>query len=327
MLEKEIIDKFFQGKATKAEVELIAEYIYSDDADKDLQVILADEFARNGSSELFDPQHNFDRIASKIRKYNNKESQKQHFLSMDFYKAAAVITLLIGFSLVFIIPDQKQTGIENIIDTQHTIIKSTEKGQKLQIGLPDGSRVILNSASSIEYPEFFENDFRTVKISGEAFFEVQNDSLRPFEVFFGENKVRVLGTSFNINYRERENATIALTEGKVRVENTRGVDEIMYPGEMIRISGTSYRKENFDYQSLIGWKDGWLSFDKENFQQIKDKLEMWYGVELEVVGSPDGLYHYSGRYRNKSLKEILDGISYVMKFDYQLKNDKVKILF
>jgi transmembrane sensor len=326
MLEKEIIDRFFQGIATREEIERIAEYIYSEAADKDLKVVLEEEFAKSHNVDSFDIKNNFKKISNKISHAGNY-SQRKQIGWWPVFKVAAAILLVVGFSYLFIQPRINQQETIQFAEPTKTITKSTEKGQKLRLALPDGSFVVLNSLSSIEYAKEFEEGHRSVMLMGEAFFEVKNNSSRPFTIYFGESRAHVLGTSFNINCRDPQRSIVALAEGKLKVENPMGVDEIIHPGEVIKFTGTSFEKGTFDYQNTIGWKDGWLNFENNNMPQIREIIEMWYGVEMEIVGSPDKIYHYSGRYRNKTLKEVLEGISYVMNFSYTLKNDKVTVFF
>src|SRR5690606_9494752 len=91
---------------------------------------------------------------------------------------------------------------------------STPKAGQYQVVLPDGTRVWLNSASSIRYPSRFSEGERYVEITGEAYFEVAPDKKRPFFVKSAHQKIEVLGTHFNVNaYSDEENTTTTLSEG------------------------------------------------------------------------------------------------------------------
>ncbi|MEO1010416.1 MAG: FecR family protein, partial [Bacteroidota bacterium] len=90
-------------------------------------------------------------------------------------------------------------------------------GKKFNIQLSDGSVVQLNSGSSITYPvNFIAGEDRKIALQGEAFFEVQKDSIHPFLVNTGLLEIEVLGTRFNvIAYTEDEETNVVLTEGSV----------------------------------------------------------------------------------------------------------------
>lgn len=327
MFDKKIIQRFFEGKASKIDIESIADYIYSESAENDLQEILDEEFSNASYSPDFDRKANFALIQKKALSSLANASHKKHSFLSRLYKTAAIFIILFGFVALFMILKNLRTGEDWIIESPIVIVKSTEKGQKLHMTLPDGSKVILNALSSIEYPENFEAGIRSVKMTGEAFFEVKKDTLSPFVVSFGQSQISVLGTSFNINNRDINNTTVALVEGRICLQGNDGCKELANPGEMIRIADGEIQVLPFDYLSIISWKDGWLNFENENFTKLKNRLEMWYGVEIEVNGTPNPNNHYTGRYLNKSLEEILQGISYVMKFEYQINDSKVILKF
>lgn len=108
------------------------------------------------------------------------------------------------------------------VNTEHIVIMQTFDNDIRLIRLPDGSRVWLNEGTKIEYPENFDGSTRNIVLTGEAFFEVEKDSSKPFIISSGLIKTTVLGTSFNV---KAYNGTVPLVEvrtGKVKVENKNG---------------------------------------------------------------------------------------------------------
>ena len=323
-MKKELLNRFFKGNATKAEIEQIVEYLYSDEVDKDLQKVIADELEKNENNPFYNAKENFNSISEQINTKNKVQANQ----SFNWWKlAAAIILLAISTFVVFIVIDstEPQEVAQNTIIKD--IIKTTEKGQKLQMKLPDGTHVVLNAGSSIKYTQEYGREFRNVYLSGEAYFEVVEDTLRPFIVNVNSIKVSVLGTSFNVNNRENSSTTVALVEGKVLVEDQQGASIIINPGEMIKELTSGFKKSSFDYRKVVGWKDGWLTFDQDPFTDIKNTLELWYGVQIQVEGKSAEDYHYTGKFNNKSLEEVLKGISYVMDFDFDIDYDQVNINF
>jgi hypothetical protein len=113
----------------------------------------------NGSGKKLQPHHRFD----------------------WFRKYAAILLILITTSLIiYKTSDMWRTGAENKIDHE-LIVKSNPRGVKSLVVLPDGSKVKLNSESHLEYYSDFDQE-RSVKLIGEAFFEIEKDELRPFTV-------------------------------------------------------------------------------------------------------------------------------------------------
>lgn len=108
------------------------------------------------------------------------------------------------------------------VNTEHIVVMQTFDNDIRLVRLPDGSRVWLNEGTKIEYPENFDGSTRNIVLTGEAFFEVEKDSSKPFIISSGLIKTTVLGTSFNV---KAYNGTVPLVEvrtGKVKVENKNG---------------------------------------------------------------------------------------------------------
>ncbi len=109
---------------------------------------------------------------------------------------------------------------------------TTPKGGQYKVVLPDGTRAWLNAASSITYPIAFSQKTREVRITGEVYFEVAKDRLRPFYVRMRDMEVQVLGTHFNINsYKDEPSIKTTLLEGSIKVSAANGENILLKPGE------------------------------------------------------------------------------------------------
>ncbi len=174
---------------------------------------------------------------------------------------------------------------------------STPRGRQFQLILPDGSKVWLNAASSIKYPVAFSSNDRRVEITGEAYFEVTNDKSKPFYVTRGDVQVQVLGTNFNINAYEDEDAIkTTLLEGSVKVVNgqwsmANGNTAILKPGEQAIIAATHSPftiHHSPDLEQIVAWKNGLFNFQDASLQQVMRQLARWYDVEIVYEnGIPD----------------------------------------
>ncbi len=323
-LHKEIINKFLRGRASNVEIRQIAEYIYSEEANNDLDEIMKNEFENNSNLQSFDPETSLQSILKKIITEDQPKPYKSK--ASSFIKIAAAISFLLVVSITVL--SYLSSNNDGLLETKQsyaTEIKSTNNGQKLQFKLPDGSMVYLNSASSIDYLTDFADGNRIVSLNGEAYFEVVSDSLNPFIVQIEEVEVQVFGTKFNVN-NHNGYASVALLEGNVVLKHPKGNRVDMSPGEVMQANNSGISKSSQDINQVTGWKDGWLYFEGDNLEEIQMKLEKWYGTPVEVSGKNIEKYHYTGKFRNKSLEEVLNGISFVMMFDFQIINDKVKII-
>ncbi|MBB6111960.1 FecR family protein [Mucilaginibacter lappiensis] len=184
---------------------------------------------------------------------------------------------------------------------------ATPRGGQYQIVLPDGTRVWLNSASSLRYPTTFAGNERRVELNGEAYFEVSKDPNKPFYVKTTTQTVAVLGTHFNINSYPDEVATkTTLLEGSIRVtSNTNGATVKLKPGEQaVNTVNAIDVKENADIDEAVAWKNGKFLFRNTDLHTIMRQLSRWYDVDVEYQGNVVQK-HYRGRIsRNVPVSEI-----------------------
>ena len=156
------------------------------------------------------------------------------------------------------------------------------RGGEYCLKLSDGTVVYLNSDSELRYPVSFSATSREVELRGEAFFEVITDPQRPFVVNAEQVRVRVLGTSFNVNSYADENYTeVTLVEGHVAAY----VDDKSYdllPSRQLRWDKES---ESVDIRTVnvndyIAWKKGQYVFKGRSLEEVAKVLERWYDMEI-----------------------------------------------
>lgn len=185
---------------------------------------------------------------------------------------------------------------------------STSKGNQYQILLPDGTKVWLNAASSLKYPEVFTGNERKVILSGEAYFEVAKNKDMPFIVQTRNQDVQVLGTHFNINsYSDEQSIKTTLLEGAIKVTNA-NFSKILKPGEQSLVENNGLGNinviKNIDVDSEIAWKKGLFSFNNVALKTILIQLERWYDIKIDYQSIPDK--RYNGMVPRKSnLSEVL----------------------
>ena len=147
--------------------------------------------------------------------------------------------------------------------------------------LGDGTKVWLNSASSLSYPVQFAEKERCVELDGEAYFEVTPDPERPFIVKSGDVQTRVLGTAFNFSAYRGENAsTITLLTGKVAVSAPGHAERVLLPGQQLKYDAENRKTviKEVDAEDFVVWKDGLFLFNDCGLEEIIPRLSRWYGV-------------------------------------------------
>ncbi len=156
------------------------------------------------------------------------------------------------------------------------------RGGEFCLTLSDGTRVWLNSETSIQYPVAFGAKERRVFVQGEAYFEVAKDAKKPFTVQFMSSSVTVLGTSFNIRaYPEEKRSQTTLAEGSVRIYSP-GSSMLLKPGEQAEVNALSgeMAKQEVEVKNFTSWKDGRFVFEQQPLEDIMRTLERWYDIRV-----------------------------------------------
>lgn len=207
---------------------------------------------------------------------------------------------------------------------------STPRGGQFQVTLPDGTKVWLNAASSIQYPTAFTGNTREVIITGEVYFEVAKNPGQPFGVSIlpfkgrGGSRVEVLGTHFNINaYDDEEALRTTLLEGKVRMKSEVGSQKsdpasqtsdlgpqtsvILKPGQQAIAAPHSPLAIHHspDLDQVMAWKNGSFSFDNKSVKEVMRLLARWYDIEVVYEGKVPSVTFVGEMGRDVPLSKVL----------------------
>lgn len=163
---------------------------------------------------------------------------------------------------------------------------STPLGGDYKIIMSDGSTIWLNAGSTLQYPSVFSGNERKVQLTGEAFFEVAHNPAMPFYVEVEGTKIKVLGTKFNVNaYQNEEALKTTLIEGKVLI--SKGNNElVLNPGEQAVTFGNSnvIQKRTANVEEVVAWKNGFFQFERADIATIMRQVSRWYNIEVVFEG-------------------------------------------
>jgi len=199
--------------------------------------------------------------------------------------------------------------------------------------LSDGSSVIMNKNARINYPEEFTSESRNISFKGEAFFDIAHNPDKPFIISTGNVKVKVLGTSFDLqNNIDEDFITVYLESGKILFYSIDEIDGsileqiILHPGEKgIYNKNTGLiTKDKFENNNHIAWKTGSLEFVNAPLSDVVRALESAYNI---TVKSDIALSNYqiTARFDNESVISIFESLQIIYGFDYNIDNDIVLI--
>jgi hypothetical protein len=211
---------------------------------------------------------------------------------------------------------------------------TTPRGGKYRVVLPDGSKVWLNSASSLRYPTNFSGKERWVKLAGEAYFEITSDKSRPFRVLSNSQIVEVLGTHFNVNsYEDETYVKTTLLEGSVRVTQipVKGKykdTKLLKPGEqsVVNRNKSGITVGNVDAEKSMIWKNGYFQFQNTKIQDVMKEISRWYDVEIiytDSIPSDEFTGFISRKVKLSAVLKILEQGG-GLKFSIQKKKIRIK---
>ena len=223
--------------------------------------------------------------------------------------AILVVALAVSFS------------VTKFVLTPKEITQITSKGEKKEIFLTDGSIVVLNSNSSITYPEEFGKT-RNIELNGEAYFKVFHDEQRPFVVQTHDVKVRVLGTSFDINSYNHRQTKVSVITGKVEVTSPTGKKVHIIKNQQADLrSNSDFEISKEDSNEGIAWTSNTIILKNTTLAETAKIIENWYNVDITFEDATLHKLTISGKFKDEKLENVLESIAFLkqLKVEYITK--------
>ena len=198
-------------------------------------------------------------------------------------------------------------------------------GERFSVRLSDGTKVWINSESSLRYPAYFGKTIREVEARGNVYFEVAKDSTRPFVVVSRELRTEVLGTRFEVNtYGDRDEVSATLVEGCVRV-NVGSRFVVMKPNQQFVFNTKNGKIDvtEVDSSRKVMWKDGILVIDNESFRDVVWKLERWYGVSIVNETGLVFTQSFSGEFDREDIQAAIETMCVNLNITYTMDKDRI----
>jgi transmembrane sensor len=211
----------------------------------------------------------------------------------------------------------------------------TPKGGQYQIVLPDGTKVWLNSASSLRFPATFTNvKTREVELSGEAYFEVAHNKKLPFIVKTARQELSVLGTHFNLSsYADEEVTKTTLLQGAVLIHRlgdivnpVEGKDfAVLKPGQQATLRKT-IQTGPADIEMATAWKEGNFLFNALDLKSILRQLSRWYDVEVDYSHVPENRFFTGFISRSVNLSKVLEMLEKTGGMEFEIDHKTIKVI-
>jgi ferric-dicitrate binding protein FerR (iron transport regulator) len=316
---EKLFKKYLNGTCTPDEYRMVNEFIQNRGNDKSLDGFMKRSWNETeAESTEIQNADLLGRIHHQIALKENKSVHKNLTIYRISLQVAAVLILGLIFTSVWFYTSRVYTPeiIRNI---------STPLASRTSFELPDGSKVWLNAGSSISFPGKFAGKTRSVKLIGEAYFDVKADQI-PFLVETPRFTVNVLGTAFDVMAYEGEPASVTLERGKVELQNEGKSLGFLDPGQQAQFSQGS-DKINIDKvesEIFTSWKENRLIFQSEPLELLAKRLERWYNLTIVISDPSLNSLKVTGKIEVESFSEVLDLMEYTLPIKYQYnKNERI----
>lgn len=242
-----------------------------------------------------------------------------------WYRVAAVFMVIAVTTLYAALnfsgnPDPEPLAMNEVV---------TEKGQRAQLVLDDGSRVRLNADSKITHPKEFGAENRVVQLSGEAYFEIVRDG-RPFFVHADDAVIEILGTEFNVLAYEEEEIQVVVSGGKVSVRHQDANESnaaFLERGDMasLKRGGNELPSvtHNVDLERHLGWLDYRLEFDATPLEKVAKRLERWYEMDITLADPSLSDLRFTAVFEDESIDEVLDALQLSLDLEYEIQDRQI----
>ena len=308
-MNQELLYKYFKGITSVEEEKMILDWI--DASDENRNIFLKERM-------IYD-------ISLFSDKQGNNEKKTVRIMPMLRWAARIAAVTIVAIAGYFITSDflyNKEVQLQTV---------TVPAGQRAQITLADGTRVWLNSKSTMKYAANFGRKERNVELDGEAYFEVAKNKNIPFYVHTETNKVKVVGTSFNVcAYSGSHEFGTTLVEGIVDIypANSSQIITRLQKDEVFLNENGKCRKAVLPSYEYLRWKEGLYCFDDAPFSGILGRLEKYYNVKI-TVASPQLLNYgsFTGKFREQDgIEHILRTISKDHPFKFRINEEKDSIV-
>ncbi|MFH5882700.1 FecR family protein [Halalkalibaculum sp. DA3122] len=254
----------------------------------------------------------------------------QHTSVLTYVFRAAAVILVILLAGYFA---QNYLTNSNTEDPQEFYVMQdlvTESGEKASVSFSDGTRVILNAASTLRFPKRFDGAKREVYLDGEAYFKVAHNPESPFVVHTDKAEIEVLGTEFNVQgWEEDTNTAVTVSEGKVSVKSMnpdKTEKAVLTKGEYTRVEEAKGLApvQRVKIENHLLWTQGGIHFDNVPFRQVFRHLERKFDVQIQVPDKGILDVPYTSTFRQAELNEIIHVLSASLDMTYERNGSMIK---
>lgn len=246
-------------------------------------------------------------------------------LFLFIFRSSQEISQPTEFSMELFSEVTSPKQVEQTLSNGYCVV-STPAATTTLVTLSDGTRVMLNANSTLEYPASFDDaEVREVRLKGEAHFEVTKNPHRPFVVKAGEMQTQVLGTIFDVKAYRKDAPKVTLMEGKVKVSNA-DTEVEMHPGQTATLQSDKIVVSRAS-SSVSDWLEGDFDMDQVTLAEAMSDIGAWYNktVVFQSQANMDKLIHFRFS-RRASLQEIITALNEMGVAKVRMEKGKIMVL-
>lgn len=317
---KLLIERYKEGLSDNNERQQVELMFLS--GDQDLNKLLQNDFEKVISEPQGD-DINLDHLLEKIYSkagiaMPDRRTSRIHKIKQAYMHLAAVVMIPVLLASIFLYANKPSSGnSENGEISMATIYAPL--GSRISFDLPDGTKGMLNSGSSLSYSLPFSNN-RNIELTGEGWFEVKEDTLHPFVINTVTSSVRVLGTSFNLSaYPDQEYVEIVLNKGKVEFVDKKTNEKVyILSKERLVSENGKITKSMSDTSRYKGWTEGKLIFKGDTMEEVARRISKWYNVDIVLADEQLQNYSFRGIFKDDKLEDILSFLAMTSPIKYDI---------
>lgn len=246
-------------------------------------------------------------------------------LFLFIFRSSQEISQPTEFSMELFSEVTSPKQVEQTLSDGYCVV-STPAATTTLVTLSDGTKVMLNANSTLEYPAFFDDaEVREVRLKGEAHFEVTKNPHRPFVVKAGEMQTQVLGTIFDVKAYRKDAPKVTLMQGKVKVSNA-DTEVEMRPGQTATLQADKIVVSKAS-PSVSDWLEGDFDMDQVTLAEAMSDIGAWYNktVVFQSQVNMDKLIHFRFS-RRASLQEIITALNEMGVARIRMEKGKIMVL-
>ena len=246
-------------------------------------------------------------------------------LFLFIFRSSQEISQPTEFSMELFSEVTSPKQVEQTLSDGYCVV-STPAATTTLVTLSDGTKVMLNANSTLEYPASFDDaEVREVRLKGEAHFEVTKNPHRPFVVKAGEMQTQVLGTVFDVKAYRKDAPKVTLMQGKVKVSNA-DTEVEMRPGQTATLQADNIVVSKAS-PSASDWLEGDFDMDQVTLAEAMSDIGAWYNktVVFQSQANMGKLIHFRFS-RRASLQEIITALNEMGVAKVRIEKGKIMVL-